>query len=193
MRAAAAESKGQDRRLANHEKMIAALSSDNEALTLEKMELKTLLVQQERKNNALIKETDGLQRALHASSLDVTAAHGTGVRFQAGQLPSAHTTEKQLLDSLRVLLVPSTSASLPSSSFPGRTCGGEGVGREEIVSALDIMDASPEQAASASGRGLDETDVGDGCDVIEGERASGSPVREIGGDASTELGGDAST
>lgn len=52
-RAAVAETKGYDRRLANLEKTIAALSADNEALVLEKLELKTLLAQQERSPHTL--------------------------------------------------------------------------------------------------------------------------------------------
>jgi len=217
-RAAAAESKGQDRRLANHEKMIAALSSDNEALALEKMELKTLLAQQERKNKTLIKESDGLQRALEASvwDQDKTAAKGTGMRFEGGQLPSAHPSQKQLVHSLRDLLVPSTSTTLVSSSCPGRTSGGEGLGKGDNpsptrmstssrVAALEITDASPEH--SLSGRGPDESDVGDDCDVNEGgtvARGTKSAMSGRDGDAlgvlpsqatggAREIGGDAST
>ena len=107
-RAASAEAKGHARKLANMEKTIVALSSENNALTQDKLELQALLQQEERQTRALMQQSDSLQKAL-----DVLHASGDAGTNLVGMPPAPQNAE-QLASILKNLLsAPEVQVSAP--------------------------------------------------------------------------------
>jgi len=93
-RASSAEAKGHARQLENVKKSMAALSSENEALTQDKVELEALLKQEQRRTSALLKESDKLQKSLDAFRK----------RDNVGAKSSTSPSVGELASSLNVLL-----------------------------------------------------------------------------------------
>jgi hypothetical protein len=122
-RAASAEAKGHARQLANMEKTVAVLSAENEALAQDKLELQALLLQEEHRAIALIKESDRLQK-----TLDAVRANGNAIPPQNAD---------QIASSLTMLLRPPREGG-NGSGGTGDVLLGEG-GPGALAAGLDAV------------------------------------------------------